>query len=258
MSASGSTVFVIGAHGDMYTRIYDFDLAGDDNLFFTYSYEDQRGKPNPAIQLPTWSWVHQPKIPGRITSVISIEKVGQDVVHRKLRVEGLDRRGRTGDWEKDITQLNAGAWRFHVTGLPLQGRSIINPRRDTSSQGLGRVDGGDYVLQGNGFVARLEPFDGTCSPTRLAVKLSGGRRLSLRLHTTDQIRQTPRARGFDQNPRGVSGTIEAPAVVLQSRDPAVRAWVTKWLTGRFTTANLQATSTKLVFPSQGWTFTAAH
>jgi hypothetical protein len=256
MSASGSTVFVMGRHGDMYTRIYDFDLAGDDNLFLTYSYEDQRGKANAPIQLPTWPWVHQPKIPGRITSAISIEKVGKNLIHRTLRVEGLDRRGRTGYWEKDITEAKASAWTFHVTGLALQGHPLANPRRDTSSQGLGRVDGGNYILHGHGFTARLAPFNGSCSPTALPVTLSGGQRLKLLLHTTDQIRQTPRGRGFDENPRGVNGTIEAPLAVLRSRDPAVAAWVAKWLTGRFTAADLQATTTELVFPSRGWTFTA--
>ncbi|HEV3129120.1 MAG TPA: hypothetical protein VGY32_09065 [Solirubrobacteraceae bacterium] len=256
MSASGSTVFVVGRHGDMYTRIYDFDLSGDDSLFFTYSYEDQRGQANPAIQLPAAAWVHQPKIPGRITSAISIEKVGPNVVHRTLRVEGLDRRGRTGYWEKDIVPLSAGAWRFHVSGLPLQGRPLANRRRDTSALGFGPVDGGHYVLHQDGFTASLQPFDGTCTPTVLSVALSSGRRFKLLLHTTDQIRQTPRGRGFDEDPRGVSGTIEAPPAVLNSSDPAVKAWVARWLIGRFTTADLQATTSRLVFPAQGWTFTA--
>jgi hypothetical protein len=256
MSASGSTVFVMGNHGDMYTRIYDFDLAGDDNLFLTYSYENQRGKAHPAIQLPTWQWVHQPKIRGRIASAISIEKVGKNLIHRTLRVEGLDRAGRTGYWQKDITQLKSSAWKFHFTGLPLQGRPIVNLPRDTSDQGLGPVDGGHYLLQAHGFTAGLEPFNGSCSPTKLKVRLPGGQRLTLLLHTTDQIRQTPRARGFDDHPRGVNGMIEAPTAVLMSHERAVRAWVARWLSGRFTPANLQATTTTLVFPSQGWTFRA--
>ncbi len=65
LSASGSYVFVIGRHGDMLTRLYDFDIAGHDPIFFHYSYDDQSGKGDGApIQLPGAPWVRQPKIPG--------------------------------------------------------------------------------------------------------------------------------------------------------------------------------------------------
>ena len=76
MAASGSTIFVIGRHGDMFTRVYDFDQSGHNPLFENYSYEDQRGRPEPAIQLPPHPWIEQPKIRGRITGLITIEKVG--------------------------------------------------------------------------------------------------------------------------------------------------------------------------------------
>ncbi len=38
LSASGSQIFVIGAHGDLFTRLYDFDLAGHDEVFMSYAY----------------------------------------------------------------------------------------------------------------------------------------------------------------------------------------------------------------------------
>ena len=123
----------------MFTRLYDFDISGHDAIFFKYSYEDQRGKGDSApIQLPAAGWVRQPKIPGAITSAISIHKVGKATVHRTMRVEGIDAGGRTGYWEKDVTALGAGAWSFHRTALPLAGRRLHNPRRDTSRRGLGR------------------------------------------------------------------------------------------------------------------------
>src|SRR5437588_199185 len=107
LSASGSTIFVIGKRGDMFTRVYDFDLSGHDRFFDKYSYADQRGKgDNAPIQLPAFGWVHQPKIAGPITSAISIHKVGRDTIHRTLRVGGIG-----GYWEKDITQLRPGNWR---------------------------------------------------------------------------------------------------------------------------------------------------
>ena len=68
LSASGSYVFVVGRHGELYTRLYDFDISGHDPVFFSYSYEDQRGKGDGApIQLPAAPWVRQPRIPGAIT-----------------------------------------------------------------------------------------------------------------------------------------------------------------------------------------------
>ncbi|KAB2854275.1 MAG: hypothetical protein F9K43_29970, partial [Bauldia sp.] len=89
LSASGSRVFVIGRRGDMFTRLYDFDISGHDPVFFTYSYEDQRGNGDGSpIQLPAEPWTRQPKIDGRITSAISVEKRGRDAVHATLRVEG--------------------------------------------------------------------------------------------------------------------------------------------------------------------------
>jgi hypothetical protein len=258
ISSSGSTHFIVNRWGDLYTRLFDFDLSGPDGLFFSYSYEDQRGKANPKIQLPPAQWVHHPKIPGPITSAISIEKVGPNTIHRTLRVEGLDRGGRTGYWEKDITELSASAWHFHRTGLPLQGRPLANPAGDTSSRGLAPYEGGTYVSSAaDGTTATLRRFNATCSPTPLVVTLPGGRTVTLLLHTIDFIRQTPRARGFDEHPRYVAGTIEAPAALLSDADPAVRAFVSRYLRGRFTPAPIQARTSALDFTQQGWHFAAA-
>ena len=148
LSVSGSTVFVIGHHGDLYTRLYDFDIAGDDPVFFDYSYADQRHRSNPVIQLPSPQWVRQPKIPGTVTDRISIEKHGRGAVHRTLRVEGRHH-GRTGYWHKDIT---AARWSFTPTGDRLVGRVLDNPARDTSALGLApssdrRYSGRDPRLQ---------------------------------------------------------------------------------------------------------------
>ncbi|CAM5293020.1 hypothetical protein STANM309S_06074 [Streptomyces tanashiensis] len=43
LSTAASTSFVVNRYGDLYTRLYDFDIAGSDRVFFSYSYEDQRG-----------------------------------------------------------------------------------------------------------------------------------------------------------------------------------------------------------------------
>src|SRR3546814_12642634 len=89
------------------------------------SDEDQRGVSDPAIQLPTFDWLQQPKIPGAITQNISVHKVGTNMDHRILRVEGEDG-GHTGYWEKDYQDMNPDDWRFTRTDRPLRGTLLDN------------------------------------------------------------------------------------------------------------------------------------
>ena len=173
LSASGSFVFVIGRRGDLFTRLYDFDISGHDPIFFQYSYEDQRGKGDGApIQLPAARWTEQPKIPGTITSQISIHKVGTDAIHRILRVEGR-RHGRTGYWERDVAAPKRDGWAFHATGLPLTGKPLNNPRRDTSARGLGRSENRRYRMRGSGIRGTLRNYNVYCSPARLRLREDG-------------------------------------------------------------------------------------
>lgn len=228
MSASGSFIFVIGRRGDMFTRIYDFDLSGHDSLFFKYSYEDQRGKGDSSpIQLPAAPWVQQPKIPSTITSAISIHKLGVDAVHRILRVEGR-RRGTTGYWQRDVASAPTVPWRFHATSLPLTRKPLANPRRDTSRVGLGRSEthryrsGADWI-----------DFNVYCSPARVHV---GGR--TLLLHHVDGLRQQVRGRGLDDTPRQQDGALQ------ESVPP----------TPKFTTVDVQATRHEIRVDALGWDF----
>jgi hypothetical protein len=257
MSASGSTVFVVNRFGDMFTRLYDFDKSGPDSFFESYSYENQRGAEDPAIQLPPEPWTKQPKIPGRITSAISIEKQGTGSIHRLLRVEGA-RHGKTGFWQRDIASPASAGWRFVKTGLPLTGRPLANPARDTSARDLGRSEDAPYAMRGGGLSGQILNFNLYCSPAQLDVKLDRNRSVPLTLHTVDAIRQTPRARGLDSHPRLVQGTIEAGPRVLDSHDPEVSAFAAKYLDGRFTDARIDATTDVLQFPDQGWSFKRVH
>ena len=238
LSASGSTIFVIGRRGDMFTRLYDFDLSGHDPLFFDYSYENQRGRGDDApIQLPAARWVHHPKVPGPITSAISIHKVGRDTVHRTMRVEGLG-----GYWEKDVTRLDPGAWRFHATGQPARGRRLSNPRRDTSRRGLARAK----TFRFAGGRLGVRDFSVHCSPARLRV--GGAGPFTLVLHAVDGLRQQSRSYGLDDVPREYYGDIEVPKRSLR------RAFVKTKLGGRrFTDVTLQVTSSELRIPDLGWT-----
>jgi hypothetical protein len=241
LSAAASTVFVMNRAGAMYTRTNDFDMSGADSLFLRYSYADQRGKAGAPIQLPPLGWVRQPRIPGRIRDAISIDKTGPGSDHRRLRVAGM-----RGFWEKALTDRS---WHFARTGETLGARAVRNGGRAPLGPSADRRYAGDAVS--------VPDFDLACSPARLDVRLAGGRRLALTLHTVDAIRQTPRAAGLDSNPRLVQGTIEAPPSVLTSTDPAVKAFVAQYLTGgRFTQAPIEATMGSLVFKDQGWTLSA--
>lgn len=257
MSASGSTVFVIGRDGDLFTRLYDFDISGSNPIFFDYTYERQRsGDASAAIQLPSPPWVQQPKVPGRITSAISIEKQGVGGVHRTLRVEGLDKAGRRGYWEKDIVATKASAWRFHRTGQPLQGRRLENPQRDSSRERLGGGESLRFAGTTPELSVEVENFAVHCSPSVLKLSAGGGRTVALRLHSVDGLRQAPRATGLDAKPREQYGAIEVPPAVLahlREQPAAVRAFIRTALNGRrFTKVTLQVTTRALTIDALGW------
>jgi hypothetical protein len=253
LAASGSTLFLIDRFGDLYTRLFDFDISGLDNLFFRYSYEDQRGRQNPAIQLPPAQWIQHPKIPGRITDRISIEKIGTGAVHRVMRVEGLDSHGHTGYWQKDVTELGEGAWRFVATGAPLTGTHLSNPPEDASARTLGPGEDARYVINGPGWTAEIPDFHPSCDPDTLRVRFGHGHFVDLVLHVVDTIRTAPRARGLDDQPRTYTATLEVPAAARA--DPEARAFVDRELGGRrLTQTDLSVTSSTLSLAGPGWTF----
>lgn len=238
LSASGSELFVIGRHGDLFTRTYDFDISGHDPFFFDYSYEDQRGAGAGApIQLPAERWVEQPKVPGAITTAISIHKQGRGGVQRILRVEG--RRGaRTGYWERGIADPPRAGWRFVPTGLQLRAGRLHNPRRDTSARGLGPGEDRRYVVEQDGLTATLRNFNVYCSPASLVVDRAGGEREVLRLHHLDGLRQLARGRGLDGVPREQAGAIEGPP-------------------GEFREVSIRATLDEVLIEELGWTLAYA-
>jgi len=251
LNVSGSTVFLIGRHGDMYTRLYDFDISGLDSLFFKYSYADQRGKTDPKIQLPGAPWVRQPKIPGTITDRISIEKVGRFTIHRTLRVEGR-RHGRVGFWQKDIT---AKRWHFHTTGGHLVGTRLDNPRKNTSRRDLGPSSDRRYSARVPGASVTIPDFNAYCTPSRVNVRLTTGERFALKLHTVDNIRQSTRAYGLDDHPRVYSSELEIPRKLRRTGNAHVRAYLNTLGTGRWVSAPVDATSSTLAFRNQPWTLT---
>jgi hypothetical protein len=234
LSAAGSFVFVIGRFGDMFTWLYDFDISGHDPVFFHYSYEDQRGRGDGApIQLPPAGWARQPKIHGTITSAISISKIGVDSVHRILRVEGM-RRGHTGFWQRDVAWARGRGWRFHVTGAPLTRRPLVNPPGDTSGQRLARGEDRRYRMRDGGVTATLLDYNVYCSPATLRWS-EDGRVRTHRFYNVDGLRQVPRARGLDDEPRIQYGEI-------------------RWGPGDFEAVTVEATRDRIEIPEHNWTF----
>src|SRR3954447_13835625 len=241
LSAAASTVFVMNQAGDMYTRLYDFDMSGADSVFLKYSYEDQRGKAGAPIQLPAVGWRRHPRIAGPIRDAISIHKTGPGSNRRVLRVAGPD-----GFWEKPLT---GRAWTFVRTGVTLG--APVRLRRPARL--APRLDAA-YATPGGEPSVTVPNFNLACSPARMEVRLAGGRRLDLTLHSVDAIRQSPRAAGLDDQPRLTQGTIEARPGIVASTDPVVHDFVARYLTGgRFTSAPIEATRGALVFKDQGWT-----
>jgi len=250
LAATGSVVFVIGDRGDMYTRLWDFDIAGLDNAFFDYSYEDQRGLENPVIQLPGAQWVQQPKIPGRITNRISITTVGRGTLHRTLRVEGRNAKGVPGFWQKDLYVLNRGpsAWKFVPTPrVKVTGRPLENTRGDSSGYRAAEPEDARYVMDG-AFDAEIPDFNVYCNRSLLRIHLASGEHMDLNLFLDDTVRILERARGIDDEPRRVTGTIGVTEAAreLARRNDEARSFLENQLGNReFTETLIFATTSKL-------------
>ena len=235
LSASGSHVFVIGKRGDMFTRLYDFDISGHDPIFFPYSYEDQRGNGDGSpIQLPAEPWTRQPKIDGKITSAISISKRGRDAVHATLRVEGR-RHGHTGYWQRDVAAPRKQGWKFHRTDAPLEGEPLRNPGGNTSKRGLAPSEDIKFVMKTGEMRAVIADFNTYCSPAHIEIH-EGGRVRTVTFHHVDGLRQVERARGLDDEPRLQFGALEWPSGKIEQE------------------LQVFATREEIEIPALGWTF----
>ncbi len=248
LSGSGSTVFVVGRRGELYTRLYDFDIAGANTVVGAFSWQQDRPASDPRWQLPPPEWVRHPRPRRvRITDRISIVKTGLHARDRLLRVEGRDRRGRAGYFEKTLT---ARAWSFVRTGKRLRGTALPRPRAFFTADDI------RYAGTAGGHPAEIRDFNAECSPATLHVAVGDG--LDLLLHSSDGLRQETRAHGLDDTPREYNGAIEVPRAVfaaLRDGDPR-KAWIDAHLGGkRIATAPLAVTRTRIRFHAQCWALT---
>lgn len=252
LSASGSTVAMVSTAGQVFSRLYDFDISGANTVFYDYAWEDQRGVAAPLDQLPAPDWVEQPRVPGRVTDRVSLEKIFTMPTGRLIRVEGLDADGHTGHWEKDV---RADAWSFVRTDAPLRGTLLPRLGSPPSEPEDLLYEG---VVGDLRYPAEIADFNPYCSPATLRVYAFGGETFDLIVHSVDGLRQERRARGLDDLARGYRSAIEVPLALWERREmlrPDLRDFFERWFgASRFLDGPLTATESTIVIGVPCWTF----
>jgi len=211
LSGSGSTVMVVTAAGEIYTRLYEFDVSGANAVFLDYSWQDQADATQPLVQLPAPEWTHHPRVPGQITDRVSLRKLPPGTEHRQMRVEGTDSAGNSGYWQKDQIQTRSSDWKFVLTGEALQGRPL-----PLALPHFGAAEDFRYTGSIDGYAAELDGFNPYCSPAKLRIAI-GDSSLELEVHSTDGLRQERRARGLDAYPRYYRSAVKVPLALWQAR-----------------------------------------
>jgi hypothetical protein len=242
LSASASTIFLIGDAGEMYTRLADFDTLGSDPMFFKYTYErkrsplagdDYRSNFTPWA-LPAEPWRKQPPIPLSGAAVLSrhvtILQTGRGNGARELRVAGRSPEGAPGYYFKAIF---ADEWKFAPAPLTLEDADLLDPQRVASGRGTrgARLDwavGGSLWSGGKripdlGFA--IPDFSIREGSSTLEVSL-GGESVGLELHTVDMWTYVKRFNpGFDGTPKLLHATVIIPDGALDRVSPALRGRV---------------------------------
>ena len=164
ISASASTLFVIGSQGRMFTRLIDFDTMGCDPMFFQYTYDklpqtmtgsDYLSNYSPWA-LPAEDWMEQPKIPlsgeARLTRFISIAQNGLGNEARVLRVAGLDSEGNTGFYYK---QLKDKSWLFAPVNLFFSDDDFLDYKKSETT-GMQEIVLKGYITKNGSVMPEIE------------------------------------------------------------------------------------------------------
>ncbi|MFC4125273.1 hypothetical protein [Nocardia rhizosphaerae] len=244
----------------MYTRLWDFDISGADTLFFSYTYgEDTELAEAPTnfdawvgqfeflrpffpqytgIHLPPPSWVRQPKVPGEITSTISIHTTGGRSDRRELRIEGRED-GRTSFWHKPV---DAGEWSFTAMDRPLTTDLLDNRPDDMPTSTMVGPTGVHYDYRDQaGSTMALRDYDYADDSMPVRVCTAGGSctELSLFLASTPRFGWQPE--GLSDTPRTYHGLLHATQEQWDALSPGLRTVVER-ITGADRGANVVATS----------------
>ena len=212
LSASGSYVFVIGRRGDMWTRFYDFDIAGHDPVFFQLLLRRParrgRRRPDPA---PGRALGRAAEDPGR-DHVGDLDR--EDRRSTPCTASFASRASATatrGYWERDVADPPAAGWTFHRTDLPLTGKRLANPaRRYVASAASRRAQKRRYVMRADGVRATLRNFNVYCSPVAPDRPRPRQRHPLAPLHRRRPAPGAARGRGLDDQPREQYGAIRRP------------------------------------------------
>jgi len=208
MSASASTLFVIGKSGRMFTRLADFDTMGCDPVF-VYSFEPS-SKPG-VIRLPGEDWREQPRLAGRITSAITILQNGRGNAGRELRVEGVDSEGNGGYYSKPIYGTQ---WKFVKTGAPVKGPFLEGPDELGPSLDIDYPVFYSKLPKGS----KLKDFSPVNNLAEITVP--GLESMPLKFHTRETL--LPNREG---DAAKLYGTIELPDALMGSKNPAAVKFV---------------------------------
>jgi hypothetical protein len=219
ISASASTMFVIGSGGEMYTKMEDYDLNGGTAMFFDYTYRHERRPRERGTDvwtnwtrwsLPLEDWRRHADIPlsgrARLTRRITILQNGRGNAARELRVAGLDAEGMEGYYRKPIF---GDRWEFRRERLDLDESDFLSMQPaarglsfDTAYRGLIEYKGQQYWVD-------LPDFNLACTPSILRVHSADGQHADLILHHieiwTYLKRNDP---GLDGTPKLFYGTID--------------------------------------------------
>ena len=242
LSSAGSLILIMNKYGDMFTRLYDFDLSGHNSVYYRYSYEPQNpNKKHAPRQLPLPGWKNQPKIKGQITDVISVFKSGQGAVNRELRVEGINKNGQTGYWYKDVKDPD---WKFQVKNHKLFGKKIKNPPYSMALSTLGPPTSKRFksTLK-TYYTLELLDYHPYCSPSILVVRI-GAESLKLNLHSRGTFRTKPRPRGLTDIYLEQNGVVEIPNQTfknLEKLGPKSQVFIKRFFKNkRWTEVKIQA------------------
>lgn len=169
IAAAGSTVMIIDADANVYTRMIDFDTLGG-NPGIGYTFEEKNFNYSstgfgawcrnnlPWVDtrvLPTNDWVLQPKIklkPGIfVTTRLTIFQNGIGNDAREMRVEGIDEEGNRGYYRKSVSPDDVN-WTFIQTDEALRGGTLkhVLPflERTETEEGFSFFGPHDQILTG--------------------------------------------------------------------------------------------------------------
>jgi len=236
LDASASTMMLIDRHGNIWTRLADYDTQGG-TPGHRYSYErvglDDLDPFDPRtidtnMSLPAEPWIHHPSVAlegqGAISQEITILQTGLGNDARELRVVGRGPGGELGYYWKALLDES---WQFQATPLSLAEIRWLDPAELGGTPDLAPSE--DFALRGQLDVkgvglldVHIPDFNLTCTPATVNVSV-GDSVLPLELHLVDAW--TPFREpdpGYDGTPKGSLGTLVLPEGAADSADPAVQ------------------------------------